>query len=211
MHATRTARLQVRASATVVSCLGRQRAGGRKGERESPAKTTPLGRAPAAAARAIERTHANNTHARTRPTNHQHHNNNTTVANNFKQQSKPQAAPSAAKSQNTCRVAVLGASGYTGAEVVRLAALHPNVEIVALTGEKQAGKAFAEVFPHLGAGTDASLVKIADVDFSSVDAAFCCLPHATTQAILKALPTHVKVVDLSADFRLADVDVYAEW
>lgn len=109
-------------------------------------------------------------------------------------------------------MAVLGASGYTGAEVVRLAALHPGVELVALTGEKQAGKPFSEVFPHLAqGGTHASLVKIADVDFASVDAAFCCLPHATTQAILKALPGHVKVVDLSADFRLADVDVYAEW
>lgn len=94
---------------------------------------------------------------------------------------------------------------------MRLAALHPLVDVVALTGEKQAGKPFAEVFPHLGAGTSASLVKIADVDFSGVDAAFCCLPHATTQAIIKSLPGHVKVVDLSADFRLADVDVYAEW
>ena len=95
-----------------------------------------------------------------------------------------------------------------------MSALHPHLELVALTGEKQAGKPFSEVFPHLAGGTaaaDAPLVKIADVDFSAVDAAFCCLPHATTQAILKALPSHVKVVDLSADFRLADVDVYAEW
>jgi len=106
---------------------------------------------------------------------------------------------------------VLGASGYTGAEVVRLAALHPGLELAALTGEKQAGRRFADVFPHLASGTDAALVKIADVDFSDVDAAFCCLPHATTQAIVQALPRHVKVVDLSADFRLADVHVYAEW
>ena len=60
--------------------------------------------------------------------------------------------------------------------------------------------------------TDApTLVKVADVDWAGVDAAFCCLPHATTQEILASLPRHIKVVDLSADFRLKDTAVYAEW
>ncbi|GBF90163.1 N-acetyl-gamma-glutamyl-phosphate reductase [Raphidocelis subcapitata] len=115
-------------------------------------------------------------------------------------------------SKDTCRVAVLGASGYTGAEVVRLSALHPNISITALTGEKQAGKPFAEVFPHLVAASNVGpLVKISDVEFADVDAVFCCLPHATTQQIIKGLPKHLKIVDLSADFRLRDVDTYAEW
>lgn len=71
---------------------------------------------------------------------------------------------------------------------------------------------FADVFPHLIAATDVgALVKIDDVDFSQVDAVFCCLPHATTQQIIKGLPSHLKVVDLSADFRLSDVNSYAEW
>lgn len=55
------------------------------------------------------------------------------------------------------------------------------------------------------------MVKIADVDFDAVDAVFCCLPHGTTQATLASLPSHVKIVDLSADFRLKDVQVYGEW
>ena len=55
------------------------------------------------------------------------------------------------------------------------------------------------------------LTKVGDVDWDSIDAAFCCLPHATTQEILNSLPKHVKVVDLSADFRLKDVNLYAEW
>lgn len=115
-------------------------------------------------------------------------------------------------SADTCNVAVLGASGYTGAEVVRLSALHPNIKITALTGEKQAGKKFSDVFPHLVAASNVgSLVKISDVDFSDIDAVFCCLPHATTQQIIKGLPSHVKIVDLSADFRLRDVNTYAEW
>jgi N-acetyl-gamma-glutamyl-phosphate reductase len=109
-------------------------------------------------------------------------------------------------------IAVLGASGYTGAEVVRLLALHPNFKVAALTGDSKAGQNFSDVFPHLLTATDVpALVKIADVDWSGIDAAFCCLPHATTQEVLAGLPTHVKVVDLSADFRLKNVDTYAEW
>ena len=114
------------------------------------------------------------------------------------------------------RLAILGASGYTGAEAVRLVANHPGLAIAALTGESNAGKPFGDVFPHLAgalpAGSPAAtLSKIADVDWASIDAAFCCLPHATTQATLAALPTHIKVVDLSADFRLADTALYEEW
>jgi len=109
-------------------------------------------------------------------------------------------------------VAVLGASGYTGAEVVRLSHLHPGIKVTALTGEKQAGKAFSDVFPHLVAATNVpKLVKIEDVDYSAVDAIFCCLPHATTQEVIKKLPSHLKIVDLSADFRLRDPKTYAEW
>ena len=73
-------------------------------------------------------------------------------------------------------------------------------------------QSFAEVYPHLVTATDVpTLVKIADVDWDNVDAAFCCLPHATTQETLAQLPKHIKVVDLSADFRLRDVNQYAEW
>ncbi|KAH7619633.1 hypothetical protein Ndes2526B_g06615 [Nannochloris sp. 'desiccata'] len=110
------------------------------------------------------------------------------------------------------RIAVLGASGYTGEECVRLLSLHPNFKVSALTGDRQAGKPFSEVFPHLITATDVpSLVKIDDVNFSDVDGVFCCLPHATTQEVVAALPSNVKVVDLSADFRLRDVNTYAEW
>ena len=73
-------------------------------------------------------------------------------------------------------------------------------------------QAFSEVYPHLRTATDVpTLVKIADVDWDQVDAAFCCLPHATTQETLAQLPKHIKIVDLSADFRLKNVDTYAEW
>lgn len=71
---------------------------------------------------------------------------------------------------------------------------------------------FHEVFPHLITARGVPrLVKTGDVDWEQVDAAFCCLPHATTQEIISQLPGHIKVVDLSADFRLKNIDTYAEW
>ncbi|MGR3716940.1 MAG: N-acetyl-gamma-glutamyl-phosphate reductase [Thermohalobaculum sp.] len=109
------------------------------------------------------------------------------------------------------KIAILGASGYTGAELVRLIATHPGMEIVALTAERRAGAAMAEVFPHLRHLPLPRLVTIAEVDFAGVDLAFCALPHATTQEVISDLPRDLKIVDLSADFRLRDPAVYAEW
>ncbi len=109
------------------------------------------------------------------------------------------------------RIAILGASGYSGADLVRLLALHPAARIVALTGERQAGKAMAEVFPHLAGLYLPKLIKIDEIDWSDVDLAFCALPHGTTQAVVKTIPAHVKVIDISADFRLTDIETYAKW
>ncbi|HEV8389777.1 MAG TPA: N-acetyl-gamma-glutamyl-phosphate reductase [Dongiaceae bacterium] len=112
---------------------------------------------------------------------------------------------------NKLRVAILGASGYTGAELVRLLSRHPHVAIVALTADRQAGKPAAEVFPHLQLHAFPTLAKIDDVDWGGVDFVFCCLPHGLTQEVVAKLPRHLKIVDLSADFRLFDVDTYATW
>jgi N-acetyl-gamma-glutamyl-phosphate reductase len=109
------------------------------------------------------------------------------------------------------RIAILGASGYSGADLVRLLALHPAARIVALTGERQAGKAMAEVFPHLAGIYLPRLIKIDEVDWAGVDLAFCALPHGTTQAVVSAIPAQVRVIDISADFRLSNIDSYAEW
>ena len=108
------------------------------------------------------------------------------------------------------RIGILGASGYTGAELLRLLGDHPRAEIRALTAERQAGKAIGEVFPQLAVYDLPSLVKVEDVDVAGLDVVFCCLPHATTQAIVKALPRGPKIVDLSADFRLRDPELYAQ-
>jgi N-acetyl-gamma-glutamyl-phosphate reductase len=111
----------------------------------------------------------------------------------------------------THRIAILGASGYTGAELVRLIATHPSMRIVALTGDRKAGMPMAEVFPFLAHLDLPVLSKIEEVDWSGVDLAFCALPHATSQAVIKELPRDLKVVDLSADFRLRDPAEYEKW
>ena len=109
------------------------------------------------------------------------------------------------------QVAIVGASGYTGAELVRLLVRHPRTEITVMTADRKAGQSMGTAFPHL-AGLDLpDLVALDDVEWSSVDVVFCCLPHGTTQDVIAGLPGHLKVIDLSADFRLADVDTYAEW
>lgn len=111
----------------------------------------------------------------------------------------------------TFNVAILGASGYTGAELVRLIATHPSIRIAALTADRKAGQSMGEVFPHLRHLDLPMLTTIDAVDFSGIDLAFCALPHATSQEVIAKLPRSLKVVDLSADFRLRDPEVYAEW
>ena len=114
------------------------------------------------------------------------------------------------------KIGVLGASGYTGSELVRLLLRHPQVDIALLTADRRAGQEMREVFPQFSPFVLPKLVSIEAVDWraSGLDLIFCALPHATTQKVVKALlaaAPHTKVVDLSADFRLADTAAYARW
>ena len=111
----------------------------------------------------------------------------------------------------THKIAILGASGYTGAELVRLIAEHPNMDIVALAAERKAGMTMAQVFPHLRHMDLPDLCKISEIDFSRIDLCFCALPHKTSQEVISALPKDLKIIDLSADFRLTDPDEYEKW
>lgn len=111
----------------------------------------------------------------------------------------------------TQNIAILGASGYTGAELIRLIATHPSMRIKALSGERKAGQPLAQVFPHLRHLDLPDLVKIAEIDLSGIDLAFCALPHKTSQEVIAKLPRDLKIVDLSADFRLRDPEAYEKW
>ncbi|MEO0914224.1 MAG: hypothetical protein AAFY59_14755, partial [Pseudomonadota bacterium] len=109
------------------------------------------------------------------------------------------------------KIAILGASGYTGAELVRLVATHGQLEIAALGADRRAGQALGAVFPHLRHLDLPVLQRFEEIDFSGIDLVFCALPHGTSQEIVSSLPETVKVIDLSAGFRLRDPAVYAEW
>jgi len=114
------------------------------------------------------------------------------------------------------KIGVLGASGYTGAELVRMLLRHPRSDIVLLTAERRAGLEMRAVFPQFSPFDLPQLVAIEGLDWAglALDVAFCALPHATTQKVIKELlgaAPATKVVDLSADFRLADTAAYAKW
>ncbi len=110
------------------------------------------------------------------------------------------------------RAAVVGASGYTGAELLRLLAGHPEIEVAHVTADSNAGARVADLYPALApAYGDTVFAPLDAADLSGFDLLFCALPHGASQAVLPALVDDVAhIVDLGADFRLP-ADVYARW
>jgi N-acetyl-gamma-glutamyl-phosphate reductase len=110
-------------------------------------------------------------------------------------------------------VGIVGASGYTGAELLRLLAAHPVLEVAFATGETQAGGRVAELYPGLAAAwPDLTFVPYEPDLVGGVEVVFCGLPHGASQAIVpELLERGVTVVDLAADFRLRDPDLYPRW
>jgi N-acetyl-gamma-glutamyl-phosphate reductase len=123
-------------------------------------------------------------------------------------------AKKAKSSADTAKIGVLGASGYTGSELVRLLLRHPMVGIAGLTGDRRAGQPMAAVFPQFAGFDLPKLVTIEELDAGALDLVFCALPHGTTQIVIKGLlekHPKLKIVDLSADFRLTDAAAYEKW
>ncbi|MEC4889989.1 MAG: N-acetyl-gamma-glutamyl-phosphate reductase [Nitrospira sp.] len=113
----------------------------------------------------------------------------------------------------TLRVAIAGASGYAGAELVRLAAAHPAYEITAVTSEKSSGQKVAAVFPSLAGLVSHTFEALAPEALAErADAIFLALPHTKSQDPVALCRKAGKlVVDLSADYRLKDVTAYEQW
>lgn len=115
------------------------------------------------------------------------------------------------------RVAIVGATGYTGMELLRILLQHPSVELTLATSEKSAGKRVDEIFPFFTGRTDLVLQAVSpdtsnDAIAKSCDVAFSCLPHHEAMTHVAAwVKKGLKVVDLSADFRLKSAEVYKEW
>ena len=111
------------------------------------------------------------------------------------------------------RVAVAGASGYMGAELLRLLCVHPKVELVAVTSERLAGQPLGSVFPHLR-GLSSLVFQEVDAERLAAEAevVFLALPHMESQRAVPVLRARGrKVIDLSADYRLRDASLYATW
>jgi N-acetyl-gamma-glutamyl-phosphate reductase len=118
--------------------------------------------------------------------------------------------------QQKAKIGVLGASGYTGAELLRLLIAHPHAAIALLTADRRARLAMADVFPQFAPYRLPLLTALDAADWAALglDLVFCALPHGTTQQVIKDLVARTpgtKIVDLSADFRLADPAAYARW
>lgn len=110
-------------------------------------------------------------------------------------------------------VGIIGASGYTGAELLRLVAGHPGLDLAFATGDSQAGTAVSDLYPSLaGAWGDLAFVPYSPSLLDGVDLVFCGLPHGASQSLMPELLDRVRwVVDLAADFRLTHPALYPTW
>ena len=105
---------------------------------------------------------------------------------------------------NTIRAGIINVTGYVGVELARLLHQHPQVELVSVTGRSAAGRKLGEVFPHL-----ADIDLTIQAEMGEVDLAFSAMPHKDSAAVVvPLLERNIRVLDMSADFRLKDVEEY---
>lgn len=110
------------------------------------------------------------------------------------------------------RIAIVGATGYTGSELVRILARHPHAEIVAITSESRAGERFSDVHPFFTGIADQELVPADRVETIDADLLFFALPHGVSmEYALRWKDRDVRIIDLSGDFRLSSPEVYEAW
>jgi N-acetyl-gamma-glutamyl-phosphate reductase len=106
------------------------------------------------------------------------------------------------------KTAVIGASGYAGGELLRLLATHPVFEVAVVSAHSNAGEQVTSVHPQLQSYAGREFVTADSIDFAQIELVFLALPHGESAALIAKLPSHLKIVDLGADFRLEDP---AQW
>ena len=110
------------------------------------------------------------------------------------------------------KVGIVGGTGYTGVELLRLLAIHPNVALTVITSRGEAGMAVAEMFPSLRGYVDLKFSDPAQVDLSICDVVFFATPNGIAmQQTRELLAKNVRVIDLAADFRIKDVATWEKW
>ena len=106
------------------------------------------------------------------------------------------------------KTVVIGSSGYAGGEILRLLATHPHLLVTQVSAHSNAGELITSVHPHLTTYQNQKFVAIEEVNFDQVDVVFIALPHGQSASVVRNIPSHTKVIDLGADFRLSDS---AQW
>ena len=86
------------------------------------------------------------------------------------------------------KIGIIGASGYTGAELIRLIETHPKMEVMALVGNTKAGSSMSDIFSHLSHTKLPNLTNFEETNFEEIDLCFCALPHKTSQEVIGQLP-----------------------
>ncbi len=110
------------------------------------------------------------------------------------------------------KVGIVGGTGYTGVELLRLLAIHPQVELAAITSRGDAGLPVAEMFPSLRGYVDLAFTDPANANLAQCDVVFFATPHGVAMSQAQALlDANVRIIDLAADFRLQDTAVFEKW
>ena len=112
------------------------------------------------------------------------------------------------------KVSVIGATGYAGAELLRILNNHPAAEVVHITSESHAGEPISDIYPHLKGIYDQKLISMKEIDMIGKDSdfVFIGLPHGHAMTVGKALEnTPCRIIDLGADYRFDDTSVYEAW
>ncbi len=109
------------------------------------------------------------------------------------------------------KTAVIGASGYAGGELLRLLSEHPNFDVITASAHSNAGELVTSVHPQLRSYAGRVFAPVDSIDFSDLDLIFLALPHGESAALIATIPSHVKIVDLGADFRLEDAGQWEKY
>jgi N-acetyl-gamma-glutamyl-phosphate reductase len=109
------------------------------------------------------------------------------------------------------RVAIAGASGYAGGELLRLIAAHPDLDVVTVTARDNAGQRVGDVHPNLRSSADLVFAETTPAELRNADLVFLALPHGASADLAAQLPEQIKVVDLGSDHRLTDPQAYARY
>ncbi|RZO49770.1 MAG: N-acetyl-gamma-glutamyl-phosphate reductase [Candidatus Pelagibacterales bacterium] len=113
--------------------------------------------------------------------------------------------------KDSINVAVAGATGYVGLELVKILSKHPNVNILYVCANKSVGKKIYSFDKKISRKNLPKLTKVENINWNKIKVLFTALPNGEAQKLAKIIPNSVKLIDLSADFRLKDLNLYKKW